>query len=48
VWRSKDASPRSILAWLAFLFSINKIPAGKAELPRQAGMLNLIQDKATK
>ena len=33
---------------LAFIFSINKIPAGKAELPRQAEMLNLIQFKASK
>jgi mono/diheme cytochrome c family protein len=33
---------------LAFIFSINKIPAGQAELPRQAEMLNLIQYKASK
>ena len=33
---------------LAFIFSINKIPAGKAELPRQAEMLNLIQYKPSK
>jgi mono/diheme cytochrome c family protein len=33
---------------LAFIFSINKIPAGEAELPRQAEMLNLIQFKASK
>jgi mono/diheme cytochrome c family protein len=33
---------------LAFLFSINKIPAGKTELPRQAEFLNLIQYKALK
>ena len=33
---------------LAFLFSINKIPAGKTELPRQAEMLSLIQYKAAK
>ena len=33
---------------LAFIFSINKIPAGKTELPRQAEMLNLIQFKASK
>jgi mono/diheme cytochrome c family protein len=33
---------------LAFLLSINKIPAGKTELPRQAEMLALIQYKATK
>jgi mono/diheme cytochrome c family protein len=33
---------------LTFIFSVNKIPAGKAELPRQAEMLNLIQFKASK
>jgi len=33
---------------LAFILSINKIPAGKTELPRQAEMLNLIQYKAAK
>jgi mono/diheme cytochrome c family protein len=33
---------------LSFIFSINKIPAGKDELPRQAEMLNLIQYKASK
>jgi mono/diheme cytochrome c family protein len=33
---------------MAFLLSINKIPAGKAELPRQAEMLALIRYKATK
>jgi S-disulfanyl-L-cysteine oxidoreductase SoxD len=33
---------------LAFIFSINKMPAGTAELPRQAEMLNLIQYKASK
>ena len=33
---------------LAFIFSANKIPPGKAELPRQAEMLNLIQYKASK
>jgi mono/diheme cytochrome c family protein len=33
---------------LAFILSVNKIPAGKAELPRQAEMLNLIQYKASK
>ena len=33
---------------LSFIFSINKIPAGKEELPRQAEMLNLIQYKASK
>ena len=33
---------------LTFIFSVNKVPAGKAELPRQAEMLNLIQFKASK
>jgi len=33
---------------LAFILSINKIPAGKTELPRQAEMLNLIHYKAAK
>ena len=33
---------------LAFVFSANKFPAGKTELPRQAEMLNLIQFKASK
>jgi mono/diheme cytochrome c family protein len=33
---------------LAFLLSINKIPAGKTELPREAEMLAQIQFKATK
>jgi mono/diheme cytochrome c family protein len=33
---------------LAFIFSINKIPAGESELPRQAEMLNLIQYKAAR
>jgi cytochrome c len=33
---------------LAFVFSVNKFPAGKEELPRQAEMLNLIQFKASK
>jgi mono/diheme cytochrome c family protein len=33
---------------LSFIFSVNKFPAGKTELPRQAEMLNLIQYKATK
>jgi mono/diheme cytochrome c family protein len=31
---------------LTYVFSVNKIPAGKTELPRQAEMLNLIQYKA--
>ena len=33
---------------LAFLFSANKFPTGKTELPRQAEMLSLIQFKASK
>lgn len=33
---------------LAFILSINKIPAGTDELPRQAEMLTLIQYKASK
>jgi mono/diheme cytochrome c family protein len=33
---------------LTFIFSANKIPAGKAELPRQAEMLALIQFKPTR
>jgi mono/diheme cytochrome c family protein len=33
---------------IAFLLSINKIPAGKTELPREAEMLALIQYKAAK
>ena len=33
---------------LAYVFSVNKFPAGPTELPRQAEMLNLIQFKATK
>lgn len=33
---------------LAFILSINKIPAGKTELPRQAEMLALIRYKAAK
>jgi cytochrome c len=33
---------------LAFVFSANKFPTGKAELPRQAEMLSLIQFKATR
>jgi len=31
---------------MTYVFSANKIPAGKAELPRQAEMLTLIQYKA--
>ena len=33
---------------LAFVFSINKIPAGKVELPRQAEILAQIQYKTSK
>ena len=33
---------------LAFILSVNKMPAGKTELPRQAEMLNLIHYKASK
>lgn len=33
---------------LAYVFSVNKFPAGASELPRQAEMLNLIQFKASK
>jgi S-disulfanyl-L-cysteine oxidoreductase SoxD len=33
---------------LTFIFSANKIPAGKTELPRNAEMLNMIQFKASK
>jgi mono/diheme cytochrome c family protein len=33
---------------LTYVFSVNKFPAGKTELPRQAEMLNLIQFKASK
>ena len=36
------------LVFTYFIFSVNKIPAGKEELPRQAEMLNLIQFKAPK
>ncbi len=31
---------------LTYILSINKVPAGKTELPRQAEMLNLIQFKS--
>jgi mono/diheme cytochrome c family protein len=33
---------------MAYVFSANKIPPGKTELPRQAEMLTLIQYKAAK
>ena len=39
-------SRQQIADVLSYIFSFNKIPAGKAELPRQAEMLNLIQYKA--
>jgi len=41
-------SRQQIADVLAYIFSVNKIPAGKVELPRQAEMLNLIQYKAPK
>jgi len=41
-------SRQQIADLLSFIFSANKFPAGKTELPRQAEMLNLIQFKATK
>jgi len=41
-------SRQQIADVLAYVFSVNKIPAGKVELPRQAEMLNLIQYKAPK
>jgi mono/diheme cytochrome c family protein len=41
-------SRQQIADVLSYIFSFNKIPAGKAELPRQAEMLNLIQYKAPK
>jgi mono/diheme cytochrome c family protein len=33
---------------LSYIFSVNKVPAGTTELPRQAEILNLIQFKAAK
>ena len=33
---------------MSYVFSANKIPAGKTELPRQAEMLGMIQYKAAK
>ena len=33
---------------LAYIFSVNKFPSGKTELPRQTEILNAIQFKATK
>ena len=33
---------------LTYIFSVNKVPAGKVELPRQAEMLNLIQFRASR
>ena len=41
-------SRQQIADLLAFIFSANKFPTGKTELPRQAEMLTLIQFKATK
>jgi mono/diheme cytochrome c family protein len=41
-------SRQQIADLLSFIFSANKFPAGKTELPRQAEMLTLIQFKATK
>ena len=41
-------SRQQIADVLTYIFSVNKIPAGKTELPRQAEMLNLIQFKASK
>ena len=41
-------SRQQIADVLAYIFSVNKFPPGKAELPRQAEMLNLIQFKGTK
>jgi S-disulfanyl-L-cysteine oxidoreductase SoxD len=41
-------SRQQIADLLAFLFSANKFPAGKTELPRQAEMLGLIQFKASR
>ena len=41
-------SRQQIADVLSYIFSYNKIPAGKAELSRQAEMLNLIQYKAPK
>jgi hypothetical protein len=33
---------------LTYILSVNKVPAGKTELPRQADILNTITFKATK
>src|SRR5687768_971407 len=41
-------SRQQITDVLSYIFSFNKIPAGKTELPRNAEMLNLIQYKAPK
>ena len=41
-------SRQQIADVLSYIFSFNKIPPGKTELPRQAEMLNLIQFKAAK
>ena len=41
-------SRQQITDVLTYIFSFNKIPPGKTELPRQAEMLNLIHYKAPK
>lgn len=41
-------SRQQIADVLAYIFSVNNMPAGKVELPRGAEMLNLIQYKAPK
>jgi S-disulfanyl-L-cysteine oxidoreductase SoxD len=41
-------SRQQIADLLAYVFSVNKFPAGKTDLPRQAEMLGLIQYRATK
>jgi mono/diheme cytochrome c family protein len=41
-------SRQQIADVLSYIFSFNKIPAGKSELPRNAEMLNLIQYKSPK
>ena len=41
-------SRQQIADVLTYIFSVNKLPAGKTELPRGAEMLNLIQYKAPK
>jgi mono/diheme cytochrome c family protein len=46
--KPQTMSRQQIADVLSYIFSFNKIPAGKAELPRSAEMLNLIQYKAPK